>query len=43
MDIIKVEADSDCEDHITSTCCDVKEEEQFTPIIKHEDEVGLHV
>jgi hypothetical protein len=43
MDIIKVEADSDCEAQITSVCSDVKEEEQFIPIIKHEDEVGLHV
>jgi hypothetical protein len=43
MDIIKVEPDSDCEAQITSVCSDVKEEEQFIPIIKHEDEVGLHV
>jgi hypothetical protein len=43
MDIIKVEADSDYEAQITTVCSDVKEEEQFIPIIKHEDEVGLHV
>jgi hypothetical protein len=43
MDIIKVEADSDCEDQITSISSDVKEEEQFIPIIKQEDEVSLHV
>ncbi|XP_033608376.1 uncharacterized protein LOC111866923 isoform X3 [Cryptotermes secundus] len=41
MDIIKVEADSDCEAQITSVCSDVKEEEQFIPIIKHEDEQNL--
>lgn len=38
-----MEADSDCEAQITSVCSDVKEEEQFIPIIKHEDEVGLHI
>jgi hypothetical protein len=43
MDVIKLEADSDCKDQITSVCSDVKEEEQFIPLIKHEDEVGLHV
>lgn len=42
MDVIKVEPDSDCETHTTSVCSDVKEE-PFLPILRHEDEVGLHV